>query len=189
MEEMEFKHMLSREEYGRIMEWMDCAYAPPGFVQINYFYDTKDYDLHREDVTLRVRQVDGRLVCQFKFESGNGGDKGAQIRTELEKEISSLPEKIVPEEWFDHRRVADLPAARLLGCLVTERRVYEVEPGVAVTLDRSHYLGHTDWELEIEYDEDRADRARYWRGRLCPGPGRVEGKRARFIEAHQSLIH
>jgi uncharacterized protein YjbK len=188
VEEIEYKHMLSQEEYRRIMEWMECAYAPPVFVQINYFYDTKDYDLHREDVTLRVRQVTGRLYCQCKFESGRGEDTGPKSRTELEREIPSLPKKIDPEAYFDHSRVHDLPTAFLLGCLVTERRVYEVEPGVDVTLDRSHYLGHTDWELEIEFDEDRADRARYWHRRLCPGAGRVEGKRARFMEAHHSLF-
>ncbi len=187
MEEMEYKHMLCREEYRRIMEWMDCAFAPPGFVQINYFYDTKDYDLHQRDMTLRVRQVEGRLLCQCKFESGHETDAGAKSRTELEKQIDALPKKIDPEKWFDHQRLRDLPTVHLLGSLVTERRVYEVEPGVDVTLDRSHYLGHTDWELEIEYEEDRADRARYWHHRLCPGAGRVEGKRARFIAAHHDI--
>lgn len=188
MEEMEYKHMLTREEYRRIDEWMDGECAPPIFVQINYYYDTDDYGLHREDVTLRVRQMEGRLLCQCKFESGRGDDDGANIRTELEKEIADLPRKIDPDTFFDHQRIDDLPKACLLGCLVTERRVYEVEPGVDVTLDRSHYLGHTDWELEIEYEETKADRARYWYGHLCPGPGRVEGKRARFIDAHRSLI-
>lgn len=183
---MEFKHMLTREEYRRIGEWMDGKSVPPTFVQINYYYDTEDYDLHREDITLRVRQVEGRLLCQCKFESGNSED-GANIRTELEKEINGLARKIDPGDFFDHRQVRDLPKVRLIGCLVTERRVYEVEPGVDVTLDRSHYLGHTDWELEIEYEESKAGRARCWYSQLCPGPGRVEGKRARFIEAHRLM--
>ena len=186
MEEMEFKHMLTREEYCRIGEWMDGESAPPIFVQINYYYDTDEYDLHREDITLRVRQTEGRLLCQCKYESGNSAD-GANIRTELEQEIRSLPRKIDPGDVFDHRRVRDLPKTRLLGCLVTERRVYAVEPGGDVTLDRSHYLGHTDWELEIEYEESQAEQARRWYGQLCPGPGRVEGKRVRFIEAHHLM--
>ena len=189
MEEMEYKHMLTREEYGRIGAWMDDENAPPVFVQINYYYDTGDYDLHREDVTLRIRQTEDRLLCQCKFESGRGRDNGAQARTELEKRIGALPTEIDPGKCFDHPQVRDLPRAHLLGCLVTERRVYAVEPGVDVTLDRSHYLGQTDWELEIEYDENREDRASYWYHRVCPEGGRVEGKRARFVEAHRSLIH
>lgn len=186
MEEREYKHMLTRDGYRRIDEWMDGGNASPAFIQINYYYDTEGYDLHRENVTLRVRQGADRLLCQCKFESGHGED-GANIRTELETEMDRLPKKIDPGEFFDHPRVDGLPAARLLGCLVTERRVYEVEPGVDVTLDRSHYLGKTDWELEIEYEENREDRARYWGRRLCPDPGHSVGKRARFIDAHHSL--
>lgn len=185
MEEMEYKCMLEPEEYRRIMEWMDCAYAPPGFLQINYLYDTEGYDLHRMDVTLRVRQAGGRLSVQCKFGAGQSGD--IHVRTELEKKIDALPDKIHPGEWFDHEKVRDLPQARLLGCLITERRVYGVEPGVDVTLDRNHYLGHTDWELEIEFDGGSEDRARYWRGRLYPGSGPSVGKRARFMEAHRRI--
>ncbi len=184
MQEMEFKRMLDCDTYGHMVEWMDKAYAPPGFVQINYLYDTHDYKLHKEDVTLRVRQVDGRLLCQCKFETGKDD---STARTELERELSALPRTIVPGDFYDHSRVRKMPKVRLLGALVTERRVYEVEPGVSVMLDRSHYLGHTDWELEIEYDSDKEDRARHWCGRLCPQSGIMIGKRARFIEAHRRL--
>jgi len=187
VEEMEYKRMVTREEYRGIRDWMDDESASPGFVQINYYYDTEDYDLHREDMTLRVRQSEKGLVCQCKFDAGHGGGDGANVRTELEADMAALPREIDPGEFFDHQRIRDLPTACLLGCLVTERRVYEVEPGVDVTLDRSHYLGHTDWELEIEYDADREERASYWHHRLCPGTGRVIGKRARFMDAHRKI--
>jgi uncharacterized protein YjbK len=185
VQEMEYKRMLTRDTYRHIAEWMDNAYAPPEFVQINYYYDTAGYALHGQDVTLRVRQVDGRLLCQCKFESEQ--DARDTARTELTREIHALPLAIVPGKLFDHPKAGAMPEVRLLGALVTERRVHVVEPGVSVMLDRSHYLGHTDWELEIEYDGDKEARARHWCGRLCPESGLVIGKRARFVEVYRRL--
>lgn len=191
MREMEYKRMLDETGYAAVAQWMDSENAPAGFVQINYFYDTGGYDLHRSDVTLRVRQADGKLKCQCKYAAGDAGgaaDESHLVRIELEKTLETLPAAIDPAKLFDDPRVACLPKAGLIGALVTERRVCQVTPGVDIMLDRSHYLGHTDWELEIEYVDGKARDAREWCDRLCPRGGDVIGKRVRFIRAHRALF-
>ena len=44
-----------------------------------------------------------------------------------------------------------LPDVTMKGYLITERRVYNWDWDTEICLDHSQYLGHEDYEIEVEY--------------------------------------
>ncbi|CAM5468412.1 hypothetical protein [Bacillus safensis FO-36b] [Bacillus safensis subsp. safensis] len=78
----------------------------------------------------------------------------------------------------------------LLGLLVTERTTFYIEKGIKIDLDQSSYLGITDYELEIEYDSEKAYEADQLFHTLTDDldmPANRKGKRSRFITRFQSF--
>ena len=56
MIENEYKVMLSKEEYDRVK----AVYQWDSVInQVNYYYDTTDFYLRRNDITFRIREIDG----------------------------------------------------------------------------------------------------------------------------------
>ena len=144
-------------------------------VQVNYYYDTSDRALHREGITLRIRQSGGRLQGQIKTH-----DKGRTGNSEeYYFSVDTLPEKLV----FRGRNV------KLRGSLVTLRAEYQAEgreAGTKFTVDLDHdfYLGNEDYELEIEYPDGAEAEARAFAASLGVDFLNVKGgKYSRFLKA------
>lgn len=139
MTEFEKKMLLTEEEYNYLMEHLghDAPLSPKSiFKQINYYFDTDDLSMNRQNTTCRVRFKDGKYKATMKRHSGNGDQS-----TETEMEVR---DGIRDNIFLDME-------LKLLGELITERCIILKDGICEVVLDKNEYLGYTDFELEIEY--------------------------------------
>ena len=141
--EIERKYILSEDKYKSIIDLLSSEYKFDKVTQINYYYDTIDFQLFKNDETLRVRQKNDKLKLEYKY----GKKIKDSIRTCLEfsKDIGALPKKIhnskSEDEYFN------------IGILVTERIDYKILDYI-ISLDKNYYLGYIDYEIEIESQND-----------------------------------
>lgn len=183
MEEREYKWLLTQtayEEIGRLLAGADPALVMRA-VQVNHYYDTADWRFNRSGVTVRVRQKNGYLKGTIKRHVRGTADG---LSLERPFAVAGLPGRIT----LDGHRLL------LQGQLVTERQSVPLAPGIRLCLDRNHYLGVTDHELELEYadgyntaiDQWKAKVSRYMheQGRQAPTQGvGHRSKSARFFAA------
>lgn len=140
--ETEYKFLVSEEQFKMYFAIFVEKYGKATTkLQVNYYYDTEDNMLNKNDITVRVRQKRNKLKWQVKKHSG----KCASLFSsdEYSENIEELPRFItidgVNEELF------------LKGSLVTERRVIDFGVGGKLCFDISMYLGTIDYEIEVEY--------------------------------------
>lgn len=139
MTEFEKKLLLTKDEYDYLMGCLteESHLLPKSTVtQINYYFDTDDFAMNRQNTTCRIRLKDGKYKATVKKHISD-----ADRSTETEMEIYS---------GLDRNAFTDM-GLKLQGELVTERCVAMKEADCTVMLDKNEYLGHTDYELEIEY--------------------------------------
>lgn len=149
MVENEFKVMLTKEQYEKIFSLFKYDKI---IEQVNYYYDTDNLKLSELHITCRVREIKGEFFLQIKLPNG-----AEHSRIELERKLTSLPEKISSEELDSLSGKTDLPDVKLLGKLSTNRAVKHFD-GCELDLDRSGYFGKTDYELEVEFTDETAAR-------------------------------
>ena len=135
MTECEKKLLLSEEAYNALMEQFSSS-RKPIVTQVNYYFDTDDFAMSRQDTTCRIRLKDGQCQATMKRHTA-----GTDQSTETEMEIHA---------GLDHNAFTDM-GLKLWGALTTHRCVLLKNPHLEVVLDRNEYLGYTDYELEIEY--------------------------------------
>ena len=139
MTEFEKKMLLTEEEYNYLMEHLghDVPFCHKSiFKQINYYFDTDDLSMNRQNTTCRVRFKDGKYKATMKSHSGNG-----EQSTETEMEV---------HDGIRDNAFLDM-GLKLFGELITERCIILKDGICEVVLDKNEYLGYTDFELEIEY--------------------------------------
>lgn len=137
MIEYEKKILLTENEY-RCLE-MCMFFHTPKTVQTNYYYDTDDLYFNKNGTTCRIREIDGVYTATVK-KHGIGEDSASS-------EIS-----VPAENKFDTRAFEGMVVS-LKGVLTTERRETNNYRGAKVVIDRNTYLGTSDYELEVEYEE------------------------------------
>ncbi len=138
MTELELKYMIDGEEaFERCLDALKKLCGPGSVrLQTNYYYDTPKRELHKAGVTLRIRQNRGRMQGQVKRHDGGRSGKSEESYFL----VSELPKYLL----FEGKK------AKLLGSLTTQRHCFDWH-GCEIDLDANHYLGNTDYELEIEY--------------------------------------
>lgn len=143
-EEIEYKFLVSEEEFNQFLSYFDTqGNNAVRKIQINYYYDTDDNMLNKNDVTVRVRQEQDKLKCQIKKHTNTS--MALFFSDEYCGCLERLP-KVLRVEGIHEELL-------LKGSLVTERR--EIKFGVCGKLcfDISMYLGMIDYEIEVEYTE------------------------------------
>jgi uncharacterized protein YjbK len=150
--EREVKILLTQQQYERIRGRFQWTAAVE---QVNHYYLDREGQLRAEKVNLRVRQIGNRYWLQVKTLVKNVKG-GPAVHQETETHIDGAP------DVFDSRTVKALTGvetqgARRVGALTTLRHTFSVEPEIELCLDKSDYLGVTDYELEIEYTGDRLE--------------------------------
>lgn len=148
MIENEFKLMLSKEQYEKLLGLYDFE----TIVQTNHYYDTDGLEMSSRHITVRVRVLGGKFFLQMKLPT----DK-SYSRVELSRELDALPASI-PGANLSALSGTECPDVTRLGELTTTRSVYEFGGG-ELDLDRSEYFDKTDYEAEIEFTDENAARA------------------------------
>jgi uncharacterized protein YjbK len=172
--EKEIKILLTEEEYnriGRLFEW-DTEIA-----QTNHYYRCIGKSHYS---SVRVRETGGRFYLQVKVPVSEDG--ALFIKKEYERELDSVPPALSAGELRELTGT-ELGDAVLMGELFTLRKTAHIE-NCEICLDRSEYLGITDFELELEYTgeypQDLVDKMKKLG---IDTERRPIGKYARFIQA------
>ena len=142
MTELEKKLMITEEEYDYLMEhfgYENSLIQKPIVTQINYYFDTDDFSMNSQNTTCRIRLKDGKYKATMKKHSS-----GSDQSTESEMEIRN---------GLESNAFTDM-GLKLQGELVTKRCVVFKDKGCQAVLDKNEYLGHKDFELEIEYTQE-----------------------------------
>ncbi|MEW6977647.1 CYTH domain-containing protein [Bacillus pumilus] len=188
MVEQEYKYLLSRIDFQHIHDMLSRSHQPTHILNFNYYYDTPDFLFKRFGYTIRIRQIGDKLTLEIKSPSQTSGYK--RIREETSFPVDDLPQKLDLKNLLTSLPFTFTQHPELLGLLVTERTTFYIETGVKVDLDQSSYLGITDYELEIEYDSEKAyeaDKCFYTLTGDLDMPANRKGKRSRFITRFKSL--
>ena len=136
-QENEFKLMLTNEEYERLSCFLQVNTVKP-ILQTNYYYDTRDQDMRKKNMTVRVRRKESCLIGTIKHHLDQDGHS-----VEHRFQVDMLPQFIVLDDEM----------LILMGALETQRRTFKVCEGVTIMLDLNQYLDFTDFEVEIEFNE------------------------------------
>lgn len=139
--EYEKKMMLTEAEYYALMLIYFNGKKTKLVEQMNYYYDTVEEDFYHNNITCRIRQIENKLIGTLKIHSGEKTDHSI----EKSFEVRALP------RYF----VADGDDVYLQGQLYTKRLKAGIADGITLILDQNIYLGVTDYEMEIEYSEDK----------------------------------
>ncbi len=152
MIESEYKYRLNMNHYDIILGKLTDKYVPKRNIQINYYYDNKDFELNKTNVTLRVRQIDETLKLEIKLPLYNNG--AIKVKKEMSRPLCELPSKFnfSKDEW--HSILPENTDFLLVGEMITERIRFFEENGIEIDLDKNYYLGLIDYELEIEFPEE-----------------------------------
>lgn len=173
-EERELKYLLPMDSFYNVVELIKKTFpdiTTKEKLQINYYYDTDQYDLLRAGITCRVRQSGAELLGQYKEHSVEDVHRSQ----ENEFHLCQLPSKIEK----DGRTMF------FQGQLITHRKSYKISRAVKIECDVNMYLGSCDYEIEIEYSEDAYDQAKQIAAKLLLTNINLVNKYERFMKAKQ----
>ena len=142
-QEYELKLRIQRDHYEALLR-MFAQLPSKTVVQNNYYYDTAEQYYRRRNITLRVREKNGRLKGTVKRHLPGG--YGSR---EEDFFVDSVPSMML----FEGTPVS------LRGCLQTKRTLIALSDSIVMMLDENVYLHARDYELELEYRPEDAQRA------------------------------
>lgn len=150
MLETELKSMLDENQYNILKDMFPWNNVKE---QINSYYIAPDNILKKHGITFRVRTIGNEHVIQIKKHLGK--HDALQIAEETNIEVEFVPEKFSEDEVYAFTGIKT--TVSLIGGLTTLRHSYMFCDGVEICLDKSTYLGCTDYEIEIEYTKPIPD--------------------------------
>ena len=153
--EIEFKNLLTKEEYTRLLTYFNIQ--PEQIVhQENHYFDTPNNDLKNAASGLRIRVLPHLIECTLKERSSEhahlettdilSADVAAQMTRGLTFDAPSVEQRLLEMN-------VDIAQLQLFGSLTTNRVELEYEGGLLV-LDHSFYLQCEDYEVEYETNDE-----------------------------------
>lgn len=185
------KFMIGKNEYIDLKERIFDKNEYKSKIQVNYYYDTANNDLLKNNITLRVRQIEKNLMLQAKYPIKT--DTIIRIKEEREFKINYLKPMIDLKDEEIINAIGDLSnyeRANLAGSLVTYRMSINYNPGIKLELDTNLYLGKIDYELEVEIIEGYEEIAKKIIKDILPNKYVISklGKMERFFEIRKCLF-
>jgi len=147
--EIEFKTLIDEKTYNNLLKEFNLL--DKTFVQTNYYFDTKNYDLMDKKTVLRIRKKDQyKLTKKEKNELGNQETSIYLTDEEANKMLKN---------GFDANIINEDCYVNLITSLKTTRAKTNYKNGI-IFFDKSEYNGITDYEIEYEaldYEEGKKD--------------------------------
>ncbi len=160
--EYELKMMLTEPEYERLRSIGDG----PEHLQTNHYFDTPDFILLKSLVVVRIRQVKDTYELTVKQKKGDTSSPGVSSvdETTFELDEHTAGEMLVGKlKIVEHLEgFPDLSDMELgcVGSVATLRKILKLSEDMPeAELDKSTYLGKTDYEIEWEIESAQYDRA------------------------------
>ncbi|TDL80629.1 CYTH domain-containing protein [Peribacillus frigoritolerans] len=149
--EIEYKNLLTKEEFSRLADFFHIADHDFKH-QDNHYFDTPEFHLKERGAALRIRFKNGRYVLTLKEPAPVGllethQEITAEQASELISSASSLPKGKVLEQI--HSLGIHSGNISFFGTLSTNRAEKTYKNGLIV-LDHSRYINKEDYEIEYE---------------------------------------
>jgi len=142
MSEYEKKILLSEKEYIYLLKRSNIINQ---IEQTNFYFDTDDLLMNSRGITCRIRKKGNQYKAVVKWHIGKNGS-------------CSVEENLYEKDTFDAIGFEKM-GLKLQGELLTVRTVIHKDEFCEIVLDKNSYLGYTDFELEIEYDQGHEEKA------------------------------
>lgn len=187
--EIEVKTLITKSEYDRVLEFFKNE-KREAVCQTNYYIDTKDADLKKHEVSLRVRQLNG-LLMTLKTPLSEGLLEKSQLISEHEfkafREKGVFPTGTISE--FIERLYIEPTSLTILAQLTTSR-INIPYNSYLLAVDQNEYANEVDYELEMEGSS--LEKARFFLEEVCEKVGIkfVENKiskQKRALIAHRKV--
>jgi len=146
--EIEFKNLLSEQEYLSLFTHYASTKQP--IWQANDYFDTPDFELRKKGAALRIREKKQGLVLTLK-QPHEEGLLETHVTLSANEAEDLFKYGLIHSDEMNHQLKSFALQGSLehLGRLETERIEIALPEGLLV-LDKSRYLGYTDYELEFE---------------------------------------
>ncbi|MCM3399206.1 MULTISPECIES: CYTH domain-containing protein [Oceanobacillus] len=147
--EIEFKNLLEKEEYDQLLN--SIPFPSEGKLQINHYFETKEFSLKELGCAIRIREKDGKYTLTLKEPHPDGLLETHDLLTEQEA-LNWMNGTIIPKVNTSKQLLKkNIQPEKLTyyGSLSTLRREVPYQD-VLLVLDYSTYNHKTDYELELE---------------------------------------
>ncbi|MFS0655738.1 CYTH domain-containing protein [Bacillus sp. 179-C3.3 HS] len=148
--EIELKQLLIKEEFEQLKQHFQLK-DEDFHTQINYYFDTPEFDIKSHFAALRIREKNGNWVLTLKEPLEVGLLETHQtIASPSQLDTFQIPEG----EVADRLDRLNVPKNQIVyfGSLETSRAEKIIDEGLIV-LDHSRYLTVEDYELEFEVSD------------------------------------
>lgn len=153
--EYEIKMMLNQVEYNRLHSMGEGA----EHLQINHYFDTPDFLLYKSFNVVRIRQLKGIYELTIKQSEGKSSPPDVLSVNETSYELNeNTAIKILEGKSKINEYLSTFPnlSNKNLNCIggvTTLRKLLKLSKDMPkAELDKSTYLGKTDYELEWEIE-------------------------------------
>jgi uncharacterized protein YjbK len=148
--EIEFKNMLTKEEYELLLTHFQVG-KEDLFEQENHYFDTSDFALKANHSALRIRKKKAEYELTLKQPHPDGLLETNKTLSKAESDDIFSTGKINDEQISSLLRNMNIDPASIIyfGSLRTIRAEKQIGNGLLV-LDHSFYLKKEDYELEYE---------------------------------------
>ncbi|WP_430236695.1 CYTH domain-containing protein [Neobacillus sp. SM06] len=189
--EIEFKNMLTKEEYERLFEFFKLE-EDAIFTQENHYFDTADFQLKRNGAALRIREKNGQYELTLKQPYKEGLLETNELLSVQEAQ-QAISRNILPSgtvQQLIEKMGIPFSILEYFGSLVTKRAEIKDSNGLLV-LDYSTYLNTEDYELEYEVENVKQGQAFFHKFLAKHGiPVReTKNKVRRFYERKYSMMN
>lgn len=148
--EIEAKALLSRDDYNKVYAYLGIN-DTMSHVQTNFYIDSKERVLKKNDVALRIRETLGRYVLTMKTPMSEGLlEKNQELKEKEALEMINL-NKFPIGDVYNFLEVLDIDPSQLvvLASLSTKRA--GIDKGEEeISLDINTYGSKVDYELEVD---------------------------------------
>lgn len=149
--EIEVKGLLSKEEYEKILHSFPNQKS---YVQVNYYIDTKVFEIKSKRCGLRIRFKDKKYELTLKVTQEEGKLEINQDLTKKDYELFGncgvFPSGEV-KDYIEKFLQIDISKLFIFTSMETARLDISFD-GSLISLDKSVCLGETDYEIECESD-------------------------------------
>lgn len=141
--EIEFKTSISKEVYLELLKKFDLENNI--FKQINYYFDTDDYNFSQEQIVLRIRQKgESRFKVTLKSQSDEGAFEN-HVFLQIDQAQDMIKNGFEVKDYFE-----DVEGFVTYKVNLENFRVSTPYEGGTLFLDRCVYCNITDYEIEYE---------------------------------------
>ncbi|MGG5369760.1 CYTH domain-containing protein [Enterococcus sp. AZ196] len=153
--EIEFKSMLTQNEYEGLLRYYDIT-SDQFVIQTNLYFDTADFQLKKQGMGLRIRRFADSAEATLKIPRAVGLLEVTDDLTLAEVDRALEKTRFAAEAGEILDRLKQLSISlldlHLIGKLITKRAEFIIPEG-KLALDESWYGEMHDFELELEVSD------------------------------------